>query len=359
MLRVLVVDDSEADRETFRRFLARDQSCEYEILEAETGEAGLASFREQEPQCVLLDYGLPDIDGIDLAEQLTGGNDPPSVAIIMLTGQGSESIAVTALKVGVQDYIAKDVITAEGITRCIQRAVEKVLLLQQLERQRQELQRFASVVSHDLKAPLRSITAFSERLAQRCENKLDETEQDYLGRLIAASGRMTHMVDDLLDYCRLEIPDKKADVDLSALLEEVLANLSGVVADTGGRVDVDPLPTVHGDPTRLSQVFQNLVGNGLKFRGDASPVVSIRAAELEDRVQISISDNGIGIPLEQHERIFGVFQRLHTRDEYEGTGIGLSLCRRIVQGHGGQIWIDSEPGTGTTFHFTLARGSSA
>ncbi len=167
---------------------------------------------------------------------------------------------------------------------------------------------------------------------------------------------MQTLISDLLEYSRVERQGRPfSEISCETLLEEALANLSATVRETGAVVEHDPLPVVHGDPTQLMQLFQNLVGNGIKYqRKDVVPRIHVSAAREPQHWHFQIRDNGLGIEREHFDRIFGIFQRLHTRDEYSGTGIGLALCKRIVDRHQGRIWVESEPGVGTTMHFTIA-----
>ncbi len=235
-----------------------------------------------------------------------------------------------------------------------------------LARSNEELERFASVASHDLQEPLRKIMAFGSRLASRSGDRLDDRGRDYLDRMMSASGRMRTLIEDLLAYSRLRGRDERRDsVDLGEIVGEVVGDLEARIGDSGGRVDVGDLPTVEADPTRMRQLFQNLIGNALKFaRPGVPPLVTVRMAPVDgerpaevradgELCRVLIEDNGIGFEQKHAEKIFGVFQRLHARSEYEGTGIGLALCRRIVDGHGGRLAARSVPGEGTTFDIIL------
>ncbi len=249
-----------------------------------------------------------------------------------------------------------------------------------LEGANRELQNFASVASHDLQEPLRKIQTFGDRLSDRCAEGLGETGRDYLERMRGAATRMRTLIDDLLSFSRLQTRAKPFEpVNLAEVAVEVVSDLEGRIQDTGGRVDLGDLPTIEADPTQMRQLLQNLIGNGLKFhRPGVSPVVTV-AAEPEaagpdlrtgpdaygpparngDGLphgrfwRIMVRDNGIGFDEKYLDRIFDVFQRLHGRGEYEGTGIGLAICRRIVTRHGGRITAESVPDRGATFVVTL------
>ena len=234
----------------------------------------------------------------------------------------------------------------------------------ELQRSNRELQDFASVASHDLQEPLRKIQAFGDRLSARHAGDLGEHGRDYLARMQAAAGRMSRLINDLLTFSRVTTRARAFEpVDLADLMATVADDLHARVEREGGRVDLpDPagphaLPTVDGDPTQLRQLFQNLIGNGLKFHPpDRPPVVTVLAVgDDAEAVTVEVSDNGIGFDEKYLDRIFDIFQRLHGRTEYEGTGIGLAVCRKIADRHGGTIAASSAPGEGATFRVTLPR----
>lgn len=232
---------------------------------------------------------------------------------------------------------------------------------EELARSNAELEQFASIASHDLQEPLRKVQAFGDRLQRKYAEALDEQGADYLSRMGAATSRMQTLIDDLLSYSRVSTKGKPfVPVDLSRLVEEVISDLEVLIQETGAEVRIGGLPIIDADPTQMRQLFQNLIGNALKYRRDGvSPVV-----EVEGRIEVPnqsrpdlppkqvchlrVSDNGIGFEQEYAERIFGIFQRLHGRDVYEGTGVGLAICRKIAERHGGSIRAEGRPGQGAT-----------
>jgi signal transduction histidine kinase len=223
-----------------------------------------------------------------------------------------------------------------------------------LVRQAQELERFAYISSHDLKEPLRMITSYLKLLAKRYQGKLDTDANEFIKYAVDGADRMAHLIHDLLEYSRIRGTEKKVgSVDCEVLWERMILNLKPAIEETGALLTHDPLPTVMGDATQLGQVFQNLLGNALKFRSRAVPRVHVMAERRGTEWIFSVRDNGIGIDGQYAERIFNVFQRLHPQAEYPGTGVGLAICKRIVEGHGGRIWVASVPGAGATFCFTL------
>ena len=230
----------------------------------------------------------------------------------------------------------------------------------ELSRSNVELEQFAYVASHDLQEPLRAISGCVQLLAQRNAGTLDDTSTQLIGHAVEGASRMQTLINDLLAYSRVGTRGApKRPVDSRALVDVALANLSVAIAEAGAAVSVGDLPTVEADPTQLTQVFQNLIGNALKFRRGDGPTVEVTAARTPDGWRFSVADNGIGISPDYFERIFTIFQRLHTRAEYPGTGIGLAICRKVVERHGGRMWVDSVPDQGSTFHFILPAGERA
>ena len=226
----------------------------------------------------------------------------------------------------------------------------------ELTRSNQELEQFAYIVSHDLQEPLRKMKSFSQLLAKECQGQLTDNEKvhRYLDYIIDAAERQRNLIQALLNYSRLGRNDSpKVSIDLGAVIEKVLEDLSVTIVETQATITVSELPTVQASATQMAQLFLNLIGNGIKFRGEASPSIRIEAQLQPEEWLISVQDNGIGIKPQYAKRIFQIFQRLHSRSEYSGTGIGLAICRKIVEDHGGRIWVASEPGQGSTFYFTL------
>jgi len=224
-----------------------------------------------------------------------------------------------------------------------------------LERSNQSLREFAYVASHDLQEPLRTIASFTELLQKRYGGRLDADADEFIGFVVDGAKRMQQLIDDVLEYSRVSTHGKPlAPVDLEAVARRSVANLRASIEERGAEVSVGSLPHVMGDEIQLGQLLQNLVGNALKYNRSARPRVDVTARREGRDWRIAVSDNGIGIAPEYHERIFRIFSRLHTRGEYGGTGIGLAICKRIVDRHGGRMTVDSEEGKGASFAFSLA-----
>jgi signal transduction histidine kinase len=227
----------------------------------------------------------------------------------------------------------------------------------ELERSNQELQQFAYVASHDLQEPLRMVTSYLQLLQRRYEGKLDANADDFIDFAVNGASRMRELIQGLLTYSRVGTHSRALEpIDCQAILGVVLDSLQVAIAESDASVTSDSLPTVMADGTQLSQLFQNLIANAIKFRGDRRPEIHVGVEDRDTEWLFSVRDNGIGIEPAYGERIFAIFQRLHSRHEYPGTGIGLAVCKRIVERHGGRIWVESEPEKGSTFCFTLPNG---
>jgi len=225
---------------------------------------------------------------------------------------------------------------------------------QELARSNAELQQFAYVASHDLQEPLRMVSSYLQLLARRYRGKLDDDADDFIAYAVDGAERMRSLINDLLAYSRVSTHGRDFElVDCEVVFENAFANLQVAIEESGAVVTHDPLPTVMADDVQLVQLFQNLIGNAIKFRGKEAIRIHTSAERGENEWIFSVRDNGIGIDAEYAERIFEIFQRLHSGQEYPGTGIGLAICRKIVERHGGSIWVHSESGNGSTFQFTI------
>lgn len=229
----------------------------------------------------------------------------------------------------------------------------------ELERKNKELEQFAYVASHDMQEPLRTISSFVELLQQQYKGNLDERANTYLSYIFEASDRMQVLINDLLEHSRIGRKKELKQVDCNLVLKEVLADLDTAISETSAEITTGSLPVISGYPTEIKQLFQNLIFNSIKFRQkNIPPGIKISAEKKGNAWQFAFADNGIGIAKEYNEKIFIIFKRLHTRNEYKGSGIGLSHCKKIVDLHKGKIWLESEPGKGATFYFTLPAGQA-
>jgi light-regulated signal transduction histidine kinase (bacteriophytochrome) len=228
------------------------------------------------------------------------------------------------------------------------------LIVEELARSNRDLEEFASVVAHDLRSPLLTIAGFCQLLSDEYGDRFDATAHEYLDQIVGGAKRMECLIDGILEYSRAGRPATPLrQVNMQSVFAQAIANLEGDIRQCNAQITSDPLPTIVGDHTQLVQVLQNLVANAIKFRRDETPRVQVSATPIEGGWRFAVEDNGIGIDEEHFERLFRAFQRLNGR-RYSGSGIGLSVCRKIVERHRGKIWLASTLGQGTTFYFTVA-----
>jgi signal transduction histidine kinase len=300
---------------------------------------------------------------------------PPDNPIVnMLKGQNIQSIIIYPLRyrsklIGAINLASakpdafnqNDIAIVDEIAAPLAIAIQQARLYEEvrqhakeLEDRNEELEQFAYVASHDLQEPLRIVISYVQLLARKYEGQLDEDADIFIHYAIDAALRMKNLIRDLLNYSRLGTRGKPfADTDCNQVLENVLHTLSLLVEENEATITFDPLPVIQADDVQIGQLLQNLISNAIKFRRDAPPRIHISARREEDMWLFSVQDNGIGIEPQYTERIFAIFQRLHTIEEYPGTGIGLAVCKKIVDRHNGRLWLESQYGEGTTFFFTI------
>jgi PAS domain S-box-containing protein len=241
------------------------------------------------------------------------------------------------------------------------RAEEKLAeKMEELARSNADLEQFAYVASHDLQEPLRMVSSYTQLLMRRYGDRLDGDAREFTAYIVDGATRMKQLIEDLLAYSRVGTKGKEfKPVPVESALRRAIVNLRAAIEESGAAVTYDTLPVVHGDDMQLAQLFQNLIGNALKFRSASVPRIHVSSIDKKEQSEIVVADNGIGIEAQYFERIFMVFQRLHNKGEYPGTGIGLAICKKVVERHGGSIWVESKPGEGSAFHFTLPKGDAA
>jgi signal transduction histidine kinase len=374
---VLIVDDDPANLLALEAALA---DLGVALTRASSGEEALRRVLADDYALILLDLNLPGIDGFETARLVRSRPRSRHVPIIFLTGHDPTAFpAEEAYALGAVDYLYKPVVPAvlrakvrvftelAAATAALRaevaerkRAEEAVrAAARELERSNGELEQFAYVASHDLQEPLRKIRSFGDRLRDRNRDALGEQGRADLDRMLASAERMTRLIEDLLAYSRVGTRARPFErVDLGEVARQAAADLEAQVQRTGGRVEVGPLFVVKGDPTQLRQLFQNLIGNGLKYhRPGVPPVVRVEgraaAGEGGPACEVSVSDNGIGFDEKYREQVFELFRRIHGSAGYEGTGLGLAICKKVAERHGGSIAARSTPGEGSVFTVTL------
>lgn len=377
-LRVLIVEDVPTDAELVEHEL-RSSGTDLITERVENEDAFLEALDRFSPEIILSDYSLPSFDGesaLSIARERA-----PSIPFIFVTGALGEERAVDLIKNGATDFVLKD--RLPRLPLCVRRALEEVeekrrrrqaeedlqrayaeqkIYLRMLEQSNRELQDFAHVASHDLQEPVRKIQTFADRLLTTCDESLGEKGRDCMERIQRSAGRMEELILDLLKYSRLASrPNPFTTADLKALAEEAVTDLEILIEESEAQVEVCELPSVEVDAVQIRQLFQNLIGNSIKYRGKDKPFVKVYAGESRCNGfrEIRVEDNGIGFDECYLDKIFKPFQRLHgRRAEYKGAGMGLAICRRIVERHGGDITARSNPGKGATFIVTLPEKQS-
>ncbi len=355
---ILIVDDTPDNLRVLSAILTNHG---YEVRKALNGQRAIASVQSEPPDLILLDIKMPEMDGYEVCQQLKASPRTREVPIIFISALDDALDKVKAFASGGVDYVTKPFQEAEVLVR-----IEHQLRIQRLQHQlveqneellrsNRELEQFAYVVSHDLQQPLQSVTGFVKLLQLKYETTLDEVAQDYLNRIHETGSRMQRLIQDLLAYAQIGKQEQEFQLlECSDILDQVLNNLQGAIASTDANITYESLPAIQGDETQLIQLFQNLISNGIKFvPANTTPVIHITTTQQNNYWRISVCDNGIGIQPEYVERIFEIFQRVHSTQKYPGTGIGLATCKKIVEHHDGQIWVESQLDVGTTFYFTL------
>jgi light-regulated signal transduction histidine kinase (bacteriophytochrome) len=280
------------------------------------------------------------------------------IPVVLVSGALGELKAVECIKRGAADYVLKDHLAR--LPQAVRRAIEERDLRnenrrtqEELARSNRDLEQFAYVASHDLQEPLRMVAAYTQLLAERYQGKLDENADKYIHYAVEGALRMQTLVKDLLAFSRVgRKQEPRRETDCNVVVGNVIANLQSLVQETGARIDYEALPILVADPSELLQLFQNLIANAIKFRRAEAPEIRITATKENKQWLFSFEDNGIGIAPQYAEDVFVIFKRLHTREEYPGSGIGLAICKKIVEHNQGRIWVESQPGLGSRFQFT-------
>ncbi len=374
---LLLVDDNADMCEYLERFLSQF----WNVQTACNGQDALEIIERRVPDLLITDVMMPKLDGFQLLKVLRKRDDAKNMPIILLSAKAGEEARVESLELGADEYLVKPFSTKELVVRVnsllqkhmfakdMELAVtertrdlkEKQELLEitadKLFHSNKELKQLTSVAAHDLQEPLRTILVFLDRLLECQGSTLSQEGRKYLSCAIDGAQLMRELIQDLLLCSRVGTEGQQfLSTSVQQVLQATLGVLQGALSETGGKVIVDgELPIVMADGRQLAQLFQNLISNALKYRSQDAPIIRLSVKQLDDEWLFSLSDNGIGIDMQHAHRIFVIFQRLHNRNKYSGRGIGLTICKQIVERHGGKIWIDSKPNQGSTFFFTLRK----
>lgn len=395
--KILVVDDSQVIRKTLNKRL---QVQGYAVTEAKSGSEALERLKKEAFDLILLDVIMPDMDGNETLQEIRKLFGPAQLPVIMSTAMDQSDDMVVSFRLGASDYVTKPinfpVLQARVATQiALKRAADQ--LQQEIQERRQaqdelkmaneslerrvaertadlqkakddmetqaeelarfnsELQDFAYVASHDLQEPLRKIQAFGDRLKSKFADALSDTGQDYIARMQSAADRMSELVSDLLSFSRVTTRARPFErVNLGDAAQAAFGEFASEVTATKAELELGTLPTIDADRSQIRQLLVNLIDNALKFRRpEVSPRIRIHAETAGGLCRLTVEDNGIGFDSKYTDRIFRVFQRLHGRGDYSGTGIGLAICRKLVERHGGSIEASGAPGEGASFTVTL------
>ena len=394
--RILLVDDQPENLMALEAVLTGPG---HDLVMAASGTEALRCLLEDDFAAILLDVKMPDMDGFETAALIRERERSRHTPIIFLTGMKSEEHLFRGYYVGAVDYLFKPIVpdvlrskvavfvelhrknellmrqtevlrqknselersiverrrAEDDIRRLnveLERRVEERTA--ELSRSNEELRQFAYIASHDLQEPLRTVASYTQLLEKRYRANLNGDALDFMGYIVEGVHRMHALLSDMLTYSRASEKEQeiRTRVDTASVLEGSVRNLEAAIRDSGAEITSGDLPIVYGDRAQLVQVFQNLIGNAIKYRSSESPQIHVSAAPEGRFWRLSVKDNGIGIEPQYSERVFGIFKRLHGKD-VPGTGMGLAICKKIVERHGGRIWVESEPGNGSSFHFTI------
>jgi len=356
--RILIVDDRRENLVATEKAL---KHLDATIFKASSGNEALSLMLRHRFAVVLLDVQMPEMNGFETAMLMQEHESMKNVPIIFVTAiSKEEKYATQAAEIGAVDYIFKPInsdILRSKVKVYLDLYVqhEQILKLNRtLSRSNADLEQFAYVASHDLQEPLRMVATYTELLAERYQDSLDEKTEKYIRYAVDGAKRMQQLVKDLLAYSRVDTQGKAPTmIECDAVVKTVLDSMKMAIEENKAEIACDALPTVFADKGQLAQVFQNLIGNALKFHDKKAPHIHISALNDNDKWIFRVEDNGIGIDMQYAEVVFQMFQRLHERGRYDGGGIGLAIAKKIVERHGGRIWFDSELKKGTTFYFTL------
>lgn len=366
--KILLADDN-AD---MRAYLQRLLSDRYTVVAVPDGNAALAAAAAESPDLILSDVMMPGLNGFDLVKALRANPETSTIPVILLSARAGEESKIEGLTGGADDYLVKPFTARELFARIgahlsmreSRQAAEAALKESQrilrrsndeLRRANSDLEQFAYSASHDLQEPLRQVSIYSQLLEKKFGDRLDGKGLEYLNFCVEGARRMEMLIGDLLAYTQStnHAEDAPSLVNTEDVVAEVQKNLATTIRESGAVISTAGLPVLRGDPVPFTLLFQNLISNALKYHGKNPPRVTISAKNQGSSWLFSVQDNGIGIPKEFQDQIFGIFKRLHNRKTYPGTGIGLAICQKVVERYGGRIWVESEVGQGSTFFFTL------
>ncbi len=371
IIKVLLIEDSKFAIQLTKKMLDEEKSDRFntELRCADSLAAGLEYLRGDKIDIVLLDLTLPDSQELNTFKKVKA--QVPDIPIVVMSGLEDERIAMDAVKKGAQDYLVKGRIDRNLLKRSILYAIERNRAekqirrlnleleksLMELKEVNKELEAFSYSVSHDLRAPLRAITGFSNILLEDYTDTLDAEGKRLLNVIQSNTKKMGQLIDDLLSFSRLGRKEiKKSNVNMEDLAKSIFEELRIIDPERITKLNLQTLPPARGDPTLIREVFVNLLTNAIKFTKNTLNAVIEIGGESKGRENIYyVKDNGVGFDMEYVNKLFGVFQRLHSDKEFEGTGVGLAIVQRVIHRHGGKVWAEGKVNEGATFYFTLPK----
>jgi two-component system, sensor histidine kinase and response regulator len=381
--KILIVDDEPNNLLALEALL---KGIGAHLVRAYSGNEALRRLLKEDFAVILMDVQMPGMDGLETAAMIRERALSRYTPIIFLTAAGRTEAEISrGYEMGAVDYLLKPIVpeilrqkvrvlvdlfqmnveikrlnvelkgsNAELERRVQERTADLEAQSRDLARSNQELAQFAAVASHDLQEPLRTLSTYLQLLGKNQQGNLNAEDQEIFDVVLDSARRMRQLISDLLAFSQIGLGERKpGQVDCAVLVEKVLDQIKEMVEERGAEIRVGPMPVLNAEPVLLGQVFQNLIGNALKFQKGGAPVVEVSARKEQERWVFGVRDEGIGIAPEHSEKVFKLFGRLHGRDEYPGNGLGLSLCKKVVERHGGVIWLDPTPSKGSTFYFSI------
>lgn len=352
-LNVLIVDDCEDDRMRYSRLLFDDPGSSWAIFEARTGKDAVEMARDWHLDVALLDYSLPGRTGITVLEDIKAIQ--PMLAGVLLTGRDHEAIVTASIRTGAVDYLMKNNITRETLQKALNNVVEYNSMRRQIAAQQDNLKYYAKALTHDLQGPVKNMNEFTTLIVDLMRDGRHDEVRDMIPYMQKTTRYAINLIQTLALYNLLDKPAPQVElVSMNAAMDTVVFNLKSFIAERNGQVTYsENLPEVTYHSSQLVQLLQILISNALTYCLHKKPTVQIECNRNQHVWLVSIHDNGIGIAQEHRKKIFEMFTRLHRYEEFEGTGIGLSICKKIVDQHYGKIWCTSTEGKGSTFYFTI------
>ncbi len=364
-LKVLLAGGAAQDRELYKKQLD-DSGVKFEVFETVNDHDGLKTIIRENIDCVLLDSPMGDASRKKIVEFCMGEGADSARALGLITDQEEKTPDYRTKKSGGPDYIYKSAIKNGTFAQAVLNAIERAQLRRQLRRYEQEheksylaLSEFTHTASHDLKAPLRRIVQYCDLLKEEMQLHPGNDNSEYVNRVEVNARRLQELVDNLLIYARIiNVPEEKTEINLSSLVNEVVADMGSKIMENRVTLDLGELPVIQAYAVRMREMFRRLIENAILYRSSEDPIIKISCETVGNEVIFSVADNGRGIDEKYHESVFKAFERLQTQDEIPGSGLGLSICRKIVEIHGGKIWVESNLGHGAVFRFTIPQPES-